>query len=313
MQKGTLYQLRNVLNRRNVSSSVKSNVAAYEDFLELVTKGRISAALEVLQLSSTNEMPRANMNPSIWMDDDACRKRELDQLSAKIVERYVDLAPDFTTPKTSEKGTVHAYACEMLGLGLLLEEFRDAVREGDGDRVLLVWKYFMLMFKASRRRNYAIEAFNLLVNYNFILPPYIAEQLKWSRFINSDGGTGNNVSMDLHMEHLNRQCKAAISSLGANKTEKAMVRVGKTLGVIVPVTANFDSQNSVCNASGSHSSRSSRKDLDVVVRELCDIKAFKAGQPSMHKSFKNLTPNLIRTLDENETKKWITDKITEII
>ena len=88
MQKGTLYQLRNVLNRRNVSSSVKSNVAAYEDFLELVTKGHvISAALEVLQMSSTNEMPRANMNPSIWMDDDVCRKREL---SSKIVERYVD-------------------------------------------------------------------------------------------------------------------------------------------------------------------------------------------------------------------------------
>ena len=81
-----------------------------------------------------------------------------------------------------------------------------------------------------------------------------------------------------------------------------MVRVGKTLGVIEPVITNFDSQNYVCKVSGSYSSRSTRKDLDPVVHhELC---AFKPGQHTLHKSFKNLIPNLIRTLDENQTKKW---------
>ena len=32
-------------------------------------------------------------------------------------------------------------------------EFKDAIREGDGNRVLRVWKYFLLLFKAADRKN----------------------------------------------------------------------------------------------------------------------------------------------------------------
>ena len=38
------------------------------------------------------------------------------------------------------------------------------------------------------------------------------------------------MSMDLHMEHMNRLCKTSIEELGANKSNKAIVRVGKTIG-----------------------------------------------------------------------------------
>ncbi len=48
-------------------------------------------------------------------------------------------------------------------LGLLLFEFKDAIKEGDGDRCLCLWKYFLLVFKASGRKNYAKEAFHLLI------------------------------------------------------------------------------------------------------------------------------------------------------
>lgn len=95
-----------------------------------------------------------------------------------------------------EKGTV---ACETLSLSLLLNEFKDAIREGDGNRVIVVWKYVLLIFKATGHKNYAIELFMS------ILPPYLAEQLKWGRFINSHGLPGKNISMDLHMEHLNSE------------------------------------------------------------------------------------------------------------
>ena len=66
-------------------------------------------------------------------------------------------------------------------------EFKDSIREGDGDRVLLVWKYLFLLFKASGRRNYSVEAFTLLSQYHLILPERLAEQLKWSRFITHMG------------------------------------------------------------------------------------------------------------------------------
>ena len=41
-------------------------------------------------------------------------------------------------------------------------------------------------------------------------------QLKWSRSINVHGHAGKNIPADLHMEHLNRVCRGAISGLGAN-------------------------------------------------------------------------------------------------
>ncbi len=72
---------------------------------------------------------------------------------------------------------------------------------------MAVWKYFFLIFKSSRHKNYAIEAFTMLSQYYFVLSPQLAEQLKWSRFINNHGKCGRNISMDLYMEHLNQLCK----------------------------------------------------------------------------------------------------------
>ena len=54
---------------------------------------------------------------------------------------------------------------------LLHEEFKDAIREGDGERVLRVWKFLLIIFKASNKSNYSIEAFNLLAQYYILLPP----------------------------------------------------------------------------------------------------------------------------------------------
>ena len=82
-----------------------------------------------------------------------------------------------------------------------------------------MWKYLFLIFKSSGHKNYSIEAFTMLSQYYFILSPQLAEQLKWSRFINNHGTCGKNISMDLHMEHLNRLCQTAIEG---NKSEKAI-------------------------------------------------------------------------------------------
>ena len=62
----------------------------------------------------------------------------------------------------------------------------------------------------------------------------------WSRFVNSRGGVGHNISCDLHMEHLNRALKTALSGLGANVSQGSIARASKRLKVVTDVTANFD-------------------------------------------------------------------------
>ncbi len=109
----------------------------------------------------------------------------------------------------------------------------------------------MLLYRASKRTNYALEAFTLLLEYHISLPPQFAEQLKWSRFINVHGLPGCNISCDLHMEHQNRIAKTAVDGLGANKMEKVIDRVGKTVGTSETLEM-FDKENYVGAERGTH-------------------------------------------------------------
>ena len=137
-------------------------------------------------------------------------------------------------------------------------EFKDAIKEGDGTRVLRCWKYFLLYFRATGHKNYCIEAFNFLALYYYVLPPqHFAEQMLWGRFINQAGKRGQNISADLHMEHLNRLCKDIVNHLGPNKSPKAILRAGKALGTILN---NFDLITNT-KVSSSHISPSFAEDL----------------------------------------------------
>ena len=99
MERGTLYQLRNLINRRSVVKKVKSDVNACEDFLELVVTGYIVAcAMEVLDMSALNEVPSSAVIDSpedAWRKDDTERKSILTEVSSQIVDQYVDLSTSF--------------------------------------------------------------------------------------------------------------------------------------------------------------------------------------------------------------------------
>ena len=314
MERGTLFQLRTILDRRNISTDVKAHVNAFEDFFDVINRGHIiAAALQFLKMNSLDDLPDADIvNPLTWMEDDEYRRQVLMRISSGIVDKYVDLGTVFTSDSSS-KGTAYAYACETLSLTLLWKEFKDAIREGDGNRVMDVWKYLFLIFKSSGRTNYSIEAFTLLVQYHFLLPPMLAEQLKWERFVNCHGARGKNISMDLHMEHLNRLCKTSIQGLGANKSEKAIVRVGKTIGVLGGLLKNFDKDNNVAAEKDEHSTPSLKKDLNIVIKELQGIGAFNITKKRKNSSFKNLSPNLIKTLDKDKLKEWMIERMGQMM
>ena len=88
-----------------------------------------------------------------------------------------------------------------------------------------------------------MRALTLLYQIEYSLSPRLREQLIWSRFINVHGQPGKNIPMNLHMEHLTAIAKGAINNLGAGKTEKAVVRLGKAIGTISPVLTQFDEDN----------------------------------------------------------------------
>ena len=154
-----------------------------------------------------------------------------------VVNTFVSIVLPNCTKGDESVDKVHLYATEVLTLGLLWHGYHDAIKEGDGDRVYLYWKFLLLAFKQGHRFNYSSEAINLLIQAQCLLSPREAAQLKWCRFVNTQGRVGCNIASDLQMEHLNRQVKTV---LGANVNSSAIKRAGKSISVVSNVSQTFE-------------------------------------------------------------------------
>lgn len=172
------------------------------------------------------------------------------------------------------------------------------MREGDGTRILRCWRYLLPLFKAAGRKNYCLEALIMLYEHLYGFSPRLSHQLIWSRCINTRGIAGHNIPCDLFMEHLNRLCKEAIAGLRANKSEKAIIRIGKAIGTLHPVLDQFDAVNAVASLSGIHSQPKSLRDLKLVLQELNQANVFEQKPLRQHKTFKNIKTLIHHKLDK---------------
>ena len=94
------------------------------------------------------------------------------------------------------------------------------------------------------------------------------------------------------MEHLNRVAKVSIGGLGANKSEKAIRRIGKAIGTVSKSLENFDEISNVPSESSTHTTRSSEKDLSQIVKELVKAEVFSMIPRRKHKSFSTILSEL---------------------
>ena len=221
--KGTLFQLKELVHRTSFGKDPKHNMKNTEDFLETVVFAHITAA--------ANEIIASNDNSLI-----SCH-----ELSKRIVSQFVNInvpssedtsdAENAATTENTINDSVYLYAVDLLTMGLFWYAYRDAIREGDGDRIMRHWKFLAAIFRQQRHYNYANEGFNLLAQMT-LLSPRQATEIKWNRTVNTSGRKGKNVPVDLHMEHLNRKLKIMMQNLGSNITPTTVKRSAKALGII---------------------------------------------------------------------------------
>ena len=329
MDAGTLFQIRNLINRRNVVKDPTNNVAASEDFILLVIEAHIlSTAMTVLKMNSLDDTPSHDMF-KIPADANSLQRREVLLKAANLViDSFVDISfacgDEENKPPKKRRGKkrdnqptndgVKAYACEILNLGLLLMEFNDGIRENDGNRIVRCWQYMMLVFKANGRTNYSMEALNLLIQLHYTLSPRMAAQLKWNRTVNVHGRPGKNVSSDLHMEHLNRLCKNAISGMGANVTGQSIQRVGRAIKVLSETMQELDKHLGISQESDFHTTRSSDKDLKEVLKQIFEETCVFSHIPGRtHRNFPDFVPNSMRSLSRKKLEQWITTNANKIL
>lgn len=127
---------------------------------------------------------------------------------------------------------VYNYARVLCHYGAMITEFRDAWAESDGEHVYRCWRLMLPHFKSSRRTKYSLEALRLQFQAKACLSPQLTHQVLWDRFVNSRGGAGNNIPMDLYSEHINKLIKGIITNMGSNLTEQALQRAARSVGTI---------------------------------------------------------------------------------
>ncbi len=158
----------------------------------------------------------------------------------------------------NSKYSVQNYARSFMADLLFIEELKDAVHEGDGDRMLSVWKLFLLYFRSTGHPKYAYEAVNLIAQTSALLTEQEAYRLKWCRFVNTTGKPGRNISCDLANEHWNRAFKGHLATAAGNVNSSTLLRTGTALSTL-DVCAAFDAAVGIQPVTTKHCTRSATK------------------------------------------------------
>ena len=252
--------------------------------------------------------------PHTFKHDGVCRRRH--EMShdppPDVVNEPVLLntVPDPCHEDSKAKNDEYDYHCCFMNMALLLRNFADAGREGDGERLVRCIKFFMLHFFGDGigSTKYCLEALYLMFQLNALLTPREAERMIWNRTVNNKGGLGNNVFMDLDLEHDNRGLKDIKGVLGANISEDSVTRICRAFFQMKTFSKTFDQEIGVRQISGDHTKKDANQDLHKIVRVLKEEKVF--ANPEVSKTmraFPNCPRDYLQLLDTGALFKWINE------
>lgn len=225
-----------------------------------------SATMSTLGMEDVSEWPK-EVPEGLWIEEKEMRAIEMDQILTHVTNSFVKIRYYSTICNQDPADSIYHYTKQLVTIGSIYLEMSNALREGDGERLIRTWRYLLIILRNSNRINYAKDALHLLHQYMYELSQQ-SEQLLFNRFVNTHGGLGRNISADLHMEHLNKIVKDGISRMSSSKSEKAIIRLSKAIGTLSPVLDKFDEANHIRDYRGRKKKVKFEKDLQIVVTEL---------------------------------------------
>ncbi|KXJ19523.1 hypothetical protein AC249_AIPGENE18307 [Exaiptasia diaphana] len=153
------------------------------------------------------------------------------------------------------------YQCSFLEYAMIIYNFFDSIKEGDGKRVVRCWKFQLPYLRNDPgSTKYALEALTLIFQTNALLSHKDVHNFVWNRFSSNRNGYGNNIPLDLNMEFMNRLLKEVVRKLGPNaKNPKTIDRYCRAVDVNKVVLNNFDQEISLASISKLQHSKTYRK------------------------------------------------------
>lgn len=218
---------------------------------------------------------------------------------------FTSTIPDSIGDKTC-KDDMYNYNVCLTRYGLLCKEFYDAIKEGDGSRILMSWKFLLMHFRADNKGStkYVLEALYLILQVKSLLSPRQAHRLMWNRSVK---GNYSNVPLDLDLEHDNKMMKEAVKKLNGNITEKSVNKIVKSQAIARGMLESFDRTMHIMRRSGKHLVRSDEKDFNKILSKLVEEEALIRKENRMYTHYNGFNSSLLSTLDLHKMHEWINE------
>lgn len=205
------------------------------------------------------------------------------------------------------------YNTQLLQWFLLIEEFGDAIKEGDMFRCSTSLKHMLPFFYShSTRSKYFIEIVDFILKTEVLLPPALALRCRLGSFVNPHGGAGNNKPADMQQENNILVLKDVIRGLGANKTEKALMRASKAAPVANKIVENYKSLLGVKESDGRHKSKCDKEDVNLVVNLAQSAKAFDFVPSRAMEYYHKCRSSAFVQIDKEEYSKHLSTVVNRI-
>ena len=227
------------------------------------------------------------------------------------------LFPSDSAPseKVPEKDDMFNYQCSFLEYGMLILNFFDAIKEGDGKRTFRCWKFQLPYLRNDLgSTKHALEALGMICQVYALLPPKHAHELVWNRTALLKSGLRHNIPLDLLLEFFNRLLKEVRKKLGPNATNhKAIDRYCHAIDFTKALLDNFDQECCVIRRSGHHYELSVVSDLRKIVTELITQRAFCWTPGRTYAHFNGINSTLLSDFDLQDMFRWITKHKKNIV
>ncbi|KAL7379575.1 hypothetical protein ABVT39_001551 [Epinephelus coioides] len=110
----------------------------------------------------------------------------------------------------------------------------------------------MLHFKEAGCHKYALEALKLQLDLHAVQSPRVAHRLMWNHTVNTAGGEGKNIALDLNCEHYIRYTKVQMQHQGANVKFEIAEEMSKITGGLNALMQAYDADCLLEPESGMH-------------------------------------------------------------
>ncbi len=343
---GTLYAAKVFLKATDVKGKPTSCFYAFEELLDKYVKALIlAAALHFFGMKDTTSEPTANKHDN----DEADEEEYINDVLVQMVDKYaIQHEPDalaidkaFQCPecnrkpyKTSRglrnhlakvhadsihsqqlhqsKATIGDYCRTALAMILLAYNFTDARKCGDGDRIIRLYRFFILHFKAAGKNKYAHHSLRLQAQVKCLLTPKMSHILTWNRFVNNIGRRDSNVEVDRENEHRNKAIKQETRSFYGKLSDKSIKRVGEAAQKLERILLQVDKASNTKQPSGRHLKVDTSGDVLALTDIFHKERVFESGQDRQLHALPDFQKDPFSHLNLAEVHQWMTSALSNI-